>query len=56
MNISWLRHCFCIALVVSSSLGHAADTNTVARWDFGPEETTPITSHKGVQRDQAGPI
>ncbi len=27
-----------------------------ARWDFGTTETTPLTSHGGVQRDQAGPV
>ena len=56
MTSSWLSHSLCLALVVSSSLCYAADTNTVAHWDFGAEETTPITAHKGVQRDQAGPI
>ena len=27
----------------------------VARWDFGTEEATPLTTNGNVQRDQAGP-
>ncbi len=33
----------------------AQDTDVVARWDFGTEESAPLTAHGGVKRDQAGP-
>lgn len=34
----------------------AAGPSLAARWDFGTEETLPVTAHGGVQRDQAGPL
>jgi len=32
-----------------------ADAGVVTRWDFSSEETTPLTPHGNVGRDQAGP-
>ena len=31
------------------------ENETVASWDFGSEESTPLESHGGVHRDQPGP-
>lgn len=39
-----------------SFMSYAADSKTVAQWDFGAEETSEIKAHKGVKRDQAGPV
>ncbi|MCA9222896.1 MAG: hypothetical protein KDA71_21400, partial [Planctomycetales bacterium] len=33
----------------------AADNAPVARWDFGTEETVPLSARGSVKRDQAGP-
>ena len=32
-----------------------ADAGVVTRWDFSSEETTPLTPHESIGRDQAGP-
>ncbi|MBP85896.1 MAG: hypothetical protein CMJ64_04130 [Planctomycetaceae bacterium] len=44
-----------LVLVASLSLVANDASPPVALWDFGAEESTPLTSHGGVQRDQAGP-
>src|SRR6185295_9078546 len=36
-----------------ATTAHAADP--LVRWDFGSEESTRLTSHKGVHRDVPGP-
>ncbi|MGV3484527.1 MAG: DUF1553 domain-containing protein [Planctomycetaceae bacterium] len=51
---------FCIALaaVVAAATGTGsaiAATTTVARWDFGTEETSPLVPHGDIHRDQPGP-
>ncbi|HIF00614.1 MAG TPA: DUF1553 domain-containing protein [Fuerstia sp.] len=43
----------CVASFAGESL--AADSTSVARWDFGAEEETQLTPHGNVLRDQAGP-
>ena len=43
----------CIGLQ-SASLA-APQSPPVAKWDFSPEETTTLTSHGDIQRDQPGP-
>ena len=45
-----------IGLGVLSGAASAGEAPPVARWDFGAEETTPLTLHGSVQRDQAGPV
>lgn len=44
-----------LVLATSLSLAASDDSSPAARWDFSTEESTPLTSHGGVQRDQAGP-
>jgi mono/diheme cytochrome c family protein len=44
-----------LMLVASIASGAFADDSSLARWDFGSEEATPLVSHGGVERDQAGP-
>jgi len=46
------------ALLLAAAPASAQDDNKsheIARWDFASEETTPLTTHGNVQRDQAGP-
>ena len=42
-------------LAASLLLAQSDDSDQVARWDFGAEESTPLVSHGRVERDQAGP-
>ena len=44
-----------LALAATTASAAAAESTSVARWDFGAEEETQLTPHGGVQRDQAGP-
>ncbi|QDU63339.1 Planctomycete cytochrome C [Planctomycetes bacterium Pan216] len=45
-----------VLFVVSALLlPSVAGADPVARWDFGTEESTPLTPRGNVQRDQAGP-
>ena len=46
---------FCLWLAGPLGVAWAGDRPPVARWDFGPEETTPLRSHGGVDRDVPGP-
>ncbi|MGV3485179.1 MAG: DUF1553 domain-containing protein [Planctomycetaceae bacterium] len=48
------RTCLAILLVLVSYTAAPA-TDSVVRWDFGSEETMPLTAHGNVARDQAGP-
>ncbi|TWU12109.1 Planctomycete cytochrome C [Symmachiella macrocystis] len=43
------------SILLVSTLFAAEDTSPVAQWDFGTEESTPLTAKGNVQRDQAGP-
>lgn len=44
-----------LVTLASLTLALPDETSLVARWDFGTEEATPLSSHGGVARDQAGP-
>jgi len=53
----WRLVTWTMFLVVSQTANlRADDTTLVMRWDFGTEESTPMISHGGVQRDQPGPM
>ena len=38
-----------------ASVARGSDDKSTARWDFGPEEATPLRSQGGVHRDVPGP-
>ncbi len=40
---------------LSVAIATAVSAAPVARWDFGTEETTPLTPYGNIGRDQAGP-
>lgn len=44
------------ALLTLNGPARADETSLVARWDFGTEETAPLSAHGGIKRDQAGPV
>ncbi len=48
---------FTLVIALGTLIGDSSseDTLPVARWDFGTEELTRLSSHGGVKRDQAGP-
>ncbi len=54
-NSIWAAIAFAVTVSVTGDLC-ADEPSLVARWDFGTEASTPLTSHGGVQRDQAGPL
>ena len=45
---------FTLLALLASASATAADDSCV-RWDFGSEETMPLTAHGDLARDQAGP-
>jgi len=51
----WAAIAIALTVCVTSDLC-ADEPSLVARWDFGTEASTPMTSHGGVERDQAGPL
>jgi Protein of unknown function (DUF1553)/Protein of unknown function (DUF1549)/Planctomycete cytochrome C/Concanavalin A-like lectin/glucanases superfamily len=50
-----LVSCICCFFPALALPLNADDSTRVAVWNFGTEESTPLTLHGGVQRDQAGP-
>jgi mono/diheme cytochrome c family protein len=50
------ERCLLALAIVFAASSHSDTTGVAARWEFGTEETTPLTAHGGVKRDQTGPI
>lgn len=53
-SVAWLLSLSMI-VVGSTNAVVAQEGETVATWEFGSEEATPLESHGGVHRDQPGP-